>query len=649
MRSLASILKTSTALLYGAVVQVACNESDNSSSETAPAQENKRVSDVSQPCQQSDKRMEQAPLQQASAKKADTACAKATSTVDSPTPREEQHVHAPASIQEETPTESIQPSAADILQRDGICRKGYAKALRQATIEGNIERLSLLYDAGANLHIHNKKSGDTLLHSAVLHGQKEAVQFLLNKGVKVDKKNHSGLTPLMLATEIKQKELMMVLGKAGADPNAKLPSGKTLLQSVIEAADTEAIPLLAEIGANIHFTDKQGNTLLHFCAEHGYTSALEALISTGADLHARNRMKEAPLHLAVKHHQQQCILLLQQHGAVDDLLTAAMLNDSATAQAMLSNGESVDITDADGCTPMHIAAKNGYTELACLLLQHGADALRPDKNKYSALATARLAGHAECAQQMAHTALQKAGIENTDSSHIFSCIEQGKASTLSLLMAAGADPNACTPEGWSALHVATMHNKSACLEILLKYGANAQAAPASSFTALHLAVTNDMQECLNILLQADIDINVRTDDGCTALHLATRVGNHQALQELIKAGADVNAKNLRGDTPLNELARWAWGRADSAQALVNAGADCNICNILNESPLHAAAISGNKHCLAVLISAGTDTTQKSNSGKTPLELARYHGQHKCAALLQAATEASKQLTAAEPL
>lgn len=644
MRSLVSIIRTTTTLLCGAAVQVACNESQDEAAPPSPAKKSLKPSALSQNSVQTPAHQHR---RQTSPATPHTPNALGTPAVH---PRAGVPSAPELSAAQKTQNaESAPPSAAELLLKEGIRRKGYSKALRQATIEGNIERLALLHDAGANLHIRNKKSGDTLLHSAVAHGQKNAARFLLSKGVKVDKKNHRGITPLMLAVKQRQAEFITLLGNAGADANTKLPDGRSLLRAAIEADATDAIPALVALRADIQHTDVDGNTLLHLCAEQGKLAALEALLNAGANLHTRNRMHEAPLHLAVKHDRRACIQLLQRRGAVDDLFTAAMLNDTTTAQMFLKNGAVPNVTDADGRTPLHIAAENGNTELACLLLQHGADALKTDKNHCSALSTARLAGHVACAKQIAQVALKEKGITEISSSQLFHSIEHGENSILCLLLAAGANPNACSPQGWPAIHVATMHNKSKCLDLLLKYGADAQVATPSSFTALHLAVSNDTQACLMELLRAGINLEARTADGCTALHLAARLGNHDALQKLIRAGANVNAQNLRGDTPLNEIARWSWGRADSAQALIDAGADCNLCNILRESPLHTAAISGNKHCLSVLISTGIDTTQKSASGKTPLELAKYHGQQNCATLLQDAVNSAKSLTAAESL
>ena len=542
--------------------------------------------------------------------------------------------------------DSVRILAAEMLLSEGINKDLYANTLRTATQEGDTERMALLAEAGANLRMRSKKSGDTLLHTAVAHHQAEAVQFLLNNGVPVNKANHDGYTPLMLAAKMHQSALIAILGQAGADANALLPNGDSILQDAINNNHAALIPYLAAIGAHLNKQDAQGNTLLHHCAMKGQASCLAALIEAGAQLKQRNLKNESALHLAFDHKQQECVQILQQHGAVDDLFAACMVNDAELAEQFVNKGESPNLKNASGITPLHIAAAQGHTTLARLLVQHGAEPMITDHNGHNAFEKAREADYADCASEMARSLLHKRQC-SVEASELFRSIEANDIVTLQLLLEAGISPDAISQEGWPALHVATNLNKPDCLSVLLTYGADAQQAPASSYTALHLAVATEKNDCVRAILAAGVNPNARTADGCTALHLAARTGNHEALADLIQAGAPLNHRNLRGDTPLNELARWPWGNADSAQALIDAGADVSMCNILNESPLHSAAISGNSACIALLIRAGIDTEMKSLSGKTPLELARYHGQNSCAELLKNHSARNNSLTSAD--
>ena len=543
-------------------------------------------------------------------------------------------------------TNCVRLLATEMLLAEGINKDLYANTLRTATQEGNTERMALLAEAGANLRMRSKKSGDTLLHTAIAHNHIAAVQFLLNNGAPVNKANHAGYTPLMMAAKMQQPPLIALLGEAGADANALLPNGDSILQDAIKSHHAALIPQLVAIGAQLNRQDAQGNTLLHHCAMRGQSACLTALIEAGAQVRHRNHRNESALHLAFEHQQQECVQILQQHGAVDDLFSACMVNDIEQAKHYVNKGDSPNCKNASGSTVLHLAAAQGYTALASLLVQHGADPLLIDNNGSNAFDRARKGAHAECASEMAKCLLHK-NQYSAEATELFRSIEANDLVTLQLLLEAGISPNEKSQDGWPALHVATNLNKPDCLSMLLKYGADAQQAPASSYTALHLAVATEKNACVRAILAAGVNPDTRTADGCTALHLAARTGNHEALADLIQAGAQLNLRNLRGDTPLNELARWPWGNADSAQALIDAGADVSMCNILNESPLHSAAISGNSACITLLIRAGIDTEMKTLSGKTPLELARYHGQNSCAELLKTHSARSNSLTSAD--
>lgn len=55
------------------------------------------------------------------------------------------------------------------------------------------------------------------------------------------------------------------------------------------------------------------------------------------------------------------------------LLIAIENNRAKVATVLCEAGASTSVTSpADGCTPLHIAAKKGFVECAEVLLQHGA-------------------------------------------------------------------------------------------------------------------------------------------------------------------------------------------------------------------------------------------------------------------------------------
>jgi ankyrin repeat protein len=99
---------------------------------------------------------------------------------------------------------------------------------------------------GANINAQHGMTGDTPLHMAASNDYKAAVELLLAKGADVNAKNHSGQTPLFMAT------------------------------------DTGIAELLLEHGANANIKSEGGDTPLSFALAHNYTDLANALRAHGA-------------------------------------------------------------------------------------------------------------------------------------------------------------------------------------------------------------------------------------------------------------------------------------------------------------------------------------------------------------------------------
>lgn len=108
---------------------------------------------------------------------------------------------------------------------------------------------------------------------------------------------------------------------------------------------------------------------------------------------------------------------------------------------------------------------------------------------------------------------------------------------------------------------------------LLDDGADVNARTADGATALMGAIYYRFPRTAELLIARGADVNARSNRGVTALHQAAWEGYEELTVMLLRKGADPNARNNEGETPL----MWAAmkGHDEVARLLIANGADVN--------------------------------------------------------------------------
>ena len=233
---------------------------------------------------------------------------------------------------------------------------GSDESLHSAVSRGNIERVRMLVERGADLNAEGMY-GRTPLYYAALCGQSNIVDYLLDKGadptkgaswkghntplhvaafeghvsivaaliehgVKVDLLDDAQQTPLHEAAWHGQPDVVRYLISQGADVNAKdksghtplVSSGRVSLSTKYTQHDSEIAALLVEAGADVNHVDNFGDTALHCACKQSNTNLVEYLLKQGADPN-QSTAKESPLELAVRTRKTEVEKLLRKHGA----------------------------------------------------------------------------------------------------------------------------------------------------------------------------------------------------------------------------------------------------------------------------------------------------------------------------------------------
>jgi hypothetical protein len=120
------------------------------------------------------------------------------------------------------------------------------------------EFLQLLLDSGVNLNTVSGPSHKNVLHWAVTAGRADVVEFLISKGMDIEKTCGKKFTPLLLAAGLGHSQVADILVKHGAKIDVRSDIGGTPLALSASNDHIEAVKYWLEQGAEVNATDTDG-------------------------------------------------------------------------------------------------------------------------------------------------------------------------------------------------------------------------------------------------------------------------------------------------------------------------------------------------------------------------------------------------------
>jgi len=233
--------------------------------------------------------------------------------------------------------------------------------LMYASAFGTVEAMKVLVNAGADIDVKNTFDATALMWGA---GNLAKVRLLVDKGANVNAKSKQGRTPLIIAASHNGAEaILRLLIAKRADPKMTDASGNTALIAAAQANDVASIKLLLDKGADVNARNSSGETALMSASGNGNLAAVKLLLKAGAQVNAISavanvNVKAGPIALG----NYTALLLAAPYGAPELIKT------------LLNAGADVNAKDVRGMTPLMMSVSTEYQnpEVVRLLLARGA-------------------------------------------------------------------------------------------------------------------------------------------------------------------------------------------------------------------------------------------------------------------------------------
>ena len=234
--------------------------------------------------------------------------------------------------------------------------------------------------------------------------------------------------------------------------------GRSLLQQAGITGELELVKLLLDAGASVKDADLQGWTALHWAASSGHPEVCELLIASGAPVDARGQSDDTPLYWA------------------------AVFDRKDVAELLLDRGAVVNAVDKRGRTPLHAAAENDARATAAVLAAQGADVKARDESGLTPLHATII----QCRKALTESATDDTLDAGAKEKIARAALTKAKG-MIDLLVSKGADVNAATTTGVTALHLAAWDETRPLAEQLISLGADSKLKDARDRTPLDYA------------------------------------------------------------------------------------------------------------------------------------------------------------------
>lgn len=220
---------------------------------------------------------------------------------------------APRAKQVRSDAAQREAALRDPLAQPLIARLAADAAMVRAASAGELGAVRTLLGEGGNPDARDE-AGHTALAAAVRAGHVAVARLLLARGADPDRRGLHGLSPLSLAVMRDHGELAALLLRHRADPDRRDATGHTPLSLSAHLDRPAVIRPIALAGADLQLAGRFGPPLV-VCAEADATRTCIELLRAGADPEVRDANGRSPLLLAAINENARIARALLASGA----------------------------------------------------------------------------------------------------------------------------------------------------------------------------------------------------------------------------------------------------------------------------------------------------------------------------------------------
>ena len=402
-------------------------------------------------------------------------------------------------------------------------------------------------------------------------------------------------------------------------------------------ADCDSYP--ENIDAN---TVDSGSMSLHVAARNGQKDIVRSHLEQNEDLaYAPGEHGYLPIQFAVMGDQPAVVELLSHYyydakGITDNdgcslLHLAAKYNSAQVAKQLLCQEHDSNKKDRNGYCPIHVAALNGSTAVIEVLLQHdvGMIALQGD-NGYTVLHCAAKGGQAKVVELICSNyqgeALDLHAVDKKNNTSLHTAAHNGQKEVVSVLLEQKKElVNVPGEHGYLPIQFAVMGDQPAVVELISHYYDAKGITNNDDCNLLHLAARCNCAMATKQLLSDGHRPDTEDSHGRCPIHAAALYGSTNVIDTYLHHDIEmVSLPGVSGNTLLHFAAMGGHVEVvemicSNYQGFVNV----NVVNSLGETPLHVAAQfkAANAEMIKALCNFGADVTISDCFGDTALHFA----------------------------